>query len=149
MTLRMLPFTQVPLGADRRLLRSEAAASETFTETRSVTTRPREADLDALERRFVLVDRDVVRGFLTHRPFLVPLLFEAQQEVQQFFPGATLHLAVATDPEDESDRHLQLVIHSALSPECAVAQLQALDSAWWIDTIDRARHALSLSIAPE
>jgi hypothetical protein len=142
MSHQALRFTRMPFGTLSTL-------SETITETRSVTTRAREADLDLLERMYIITDRNAVRGFLTHRPFLVPLLFEAHSEIATFFAGAPLRLAVVIDPEDENARHLTLSIMTSLPPSAAVDRLQALDTAWWLDAIDRARGALSTSVTSD
>lgn len=118
------------------------------TETRSATGRPREVDLDAVERFFITEDRNAVRAFLTQRPFLVPLLFEARQEIVLSFGNSPLHLAVTTDSED-GIRHLTLSICTSLPPQAAVAQLQQFDARWWLDALDRARGALLISITSD
>lgn len=141
MSLQSLRSSLLPVSAGN-------AASLT-SETRSVTARAREADLDLLERMFVLADRNAVRAFLAHRPFLVPLLFDSHSEIAKIFPGAPLRLAVVVDPEDENDRHLTLSIVASFQPDVAIKKLQVLDDSWWLDAIDRARCALSISITTD
>lgn len=143
MALRASQFSLWSFG------QSSTTAQQAWTETRSATSRARGVHLDALERLYVIADRNAVRGFLIQRPFLVPLLFEAHQEIARFFTGASLRLAIVTDPEDEHDRHLTLFIVTSLDAEDAVARLQALDAAWWLDALIRARSALSISITPD
>ena len=128
---------------------SNPTTTGSWVETRSATARARDIDLDAIERFFVVPDRNAVRGFLMQRPFLVPLLLEAHGEIGNCFSGSSLRLMVVTDREDEHDRHLTLYIVTSLEPEKALARLQALDEAWWLDTLDRAQGALSISITPD
>jgi hypothetical protein len=143
MALRASRFSLWLLG------QSGTTAQQTWIETRSATSRAHDVDLDALERLYVIADRNAVRGFLMQRPFLVPLLFEAYNEIARFFSGSSLRLAIVTDPEDELDRHLTLYIVTSLEPDDAVTRLRALDTAWWLDALGRARSALSISITPD
>ncbi len=117
-------------------------------ETRSATTRVREFELDAIERFFVVDDRSAVRSFVIQRPFLVPLLFEAYQEISLYFGNASLQLKLITDPEDDS-RRLTVTIMTSLSPDDAVERLQQLDEQWWLDALGRTRGALSISISAD
>ncbi len=123
--------------------------TSTSAETRSATARAREADLDAIERFYITPDRSAIRGFLMQRPFLVTLLFEAHQEIARFFSNSPLRLTLTADPENDDDHHLMLHIVTSLEPEQAIVNLQALDSAWWLDALVRAHHALSISIMPD
>jgi hypothetical protein len=108
----------------------------------------REFELDAIERFFVVDDRSAVRSFVIQRPFLVPLLFEAYQEISLYFGNASLQLKLITDPEDDS-RRLTVTIMTSLSPDDAVERLQQLDEQWWLDALGRTRGALSISISAD
>jgi hypothetical protein len=90
-------------------------------------------------------DREVT-GFLKRNHFLIPLLFEAHDEIKKRFENAALFLEVIADPDASDDRELYALVATHLPPEAALEELERLDQEWWLAAMDRARGKLCIDI---
>ncbi len=81
-------------------------------------------------------DQDVFE-YLKRYPFLMPLLLEASPHLGRCFGDVPTILKVYHDPEDGS-QELMVDIQTRLSPDALVEAVNAFDTAWWLDALDRA-----------
>ena len=105
-------------------------------------------DSDCLKQLYALREPERVWQFLEKHPFLVPLLLEAPTEINHHFPGDSLSLEVAIDPESASsdDDELVLQIATNIEAEESVDRLWKLDEAWWINSLDRAKGKMFINL---
>jgi hypothetical protein len=103
---------------------------------------------------YVLFERYVFRGywqvrrFLEAEPYLVPLLFEAYDEIRRLFgqnTGLALELTYDPDGGPESGELFALV-QTSESVEEALAKLQRLDTEWWLATSRQARGKMNIDV---
>src|SRR6478672_4894131 len=86
----------------------------------------------------------VVEAFLSQHPTLVPLVEEAKQAVQPYFPDSPLVLEMFEDPEFGDPPKLHLVIVPTTDPLDAVSRYQRFQRAWWGTTAPRAQGRLAI-----
>jgi len=101
---------------------------------------------EEIERSFTLRNEPGVAAFLGEHSFLLPLLLESHDRINEQFPNARPVLEVVTDPEGADDFQLALFIHTRLAPEEAIATLERFDDARWLDAMDRARSRLCITL---
>lgn len=104
------------------------------------------ADIQSLERLYTFGEDTVVIQFLERYPFLIPLLLEARDKVQEYFPGSPTVLETVSDPEASGDDQLVLFIVTDSDPEQVLDSLDRLDENWWLDALDRAQGKLGISV---
>lgn len=110
-------------------------------------TVPPHFSIQALERQYIFRHREEVIGFLERHPFLVPLLLEAYNKIDTYFPGyPQVFLEVITDPEEPDDIQLIASIKINLLPDEALEKLDAFDREWWLRSMDRARGELCIHV---
>ena len=103
--------------------------------------------IQTLEQQYIFKDRDEVIGFLDNHPFLVSLLLQAYNKIEKYFPEyPQVILEVVTDPEVPDDSQLVASIKTNLSPDKALERLDSFDSEWWLQSMDRARGELCISV---
>jgi hypothetical protein len=97
-------------------------------------------DLAQIEKYYTLRNSAQVLEFLDKYPFLVPLLSEAPEKINQYFPGDSLVLEFVIDPESESsdDGKLVLLIITEMDDDLSIDHLGELDYFWWLKV---ARHS--------
>ena len=97
-------------------------------------------DLAQIEKSYTLRNSAQVLEFIDKYPFLVPLLSEAPEKINQYFPGDSLVLEVVIDPDSESsdDGKLVLLIITEMDDDLSVDRLGELDYFWWLKV---ARHS--------
>ncbi len=97
-----------------------------------------QAQLHKLEERYSFRDAAEVRRFLVAHPDLIDVLLEAQPYLEKYFgPEPDVVLDVVNDGETASWQQLFAYIQTSLSPDEALAQLDKLDEAWFLDQTDR------------
>jgi hypothetical protein len=91
-------------------------------------------DLAQIEKYYTLRNSAQVLEFLEKYPFLVPLLSEAPEKINQYFPGDSLVLESVIDPESESsdDGKLVLLIITEMDDDLSIDHLGQLDYFWWL-----------------
>lgn len=103
--------------------------------------------LQTLERWFIFRgERAETLYFLEMYPFLVPLLFEAYDEIGEHFSHPLIYLSVAGDPEEFTTDQLVVSIATTLNPEDAVHALGEFDKAWWLNSLKRAQGKLCITL---
>jgi len=102
-----------------------------------------------IEQAYHLQDRDEVLCFLEAYPFLVPLLLEAYDNIQAYFPDSSLSLAVVEEADDTSEPQLVLHIRTPDTPEEAFMALNELDEDWWLDALPFARGHMFINVRPQ
>jgi hypothetical protein len=105
-----------------------------------------ETGIEEIERSFALRNEPGVAAFLGEHSFLLPLLLESHDRINEQFPNARPVLEVVADPEGAHDFQLALFIHTKLAPEEAMATLERFDETWWLDAMDRARGKLCVTL---
>lgn len=107
-----------------------------------------QTDSDRLKQLYAFREPERVGQFLEKHPFLVPLLLEAPTEINYHFPGDSLFLEVAIDPEAVSseDDELFLLIVTNIDAEEAVEKMWNLDEKWWLKASGKSRNKLEISL---
>jgi hypothetical protein len=106
--------------------------------------------LEALAQVFVIENPLAVSAFLDHNPDLAPLLLEAHDAIERYFPdssGTPSVLRVVIDPELIAQQDLVLAILPQVDPEEAFTRFMAFMDGWWLDA--QARAATQLIITTE
>lgn len=97
-----------------------------------------QAHLHKLEEIYSFRDAAEVRRFLVAHPYLIDILLEAQPYLGKYFgPDPDVVLEVVNDRETASWQQLFAYIQTSLSVDEALAQLDELDEAWFLDQTDR------------
>ena len=85
----------------------------------------------------------------SRRLSLTDLLLAAPARIGNYFPGKSLVLDLISDPDTERPEqadHLVLLIATDLDVPEAMAQLQQLEVAWWLEVLPQAKGALSVDL---
>lgn len=103
--------------------------------------------LERVAKAYDVRDAPRVTGFLIANPYLGPLLIEAREQIERFFPSSRKP-AVDLVVDSESEDHEQIFVSIA---ECATAaellkRLRAFDETWWLDAAPRSRGKLLIDI---
>jgi hypothetical protein len=107
----------------------------------------RELEIEQLATHSQFKDGVAVRSFLSRHVPLLLLLREAHHKIKTVFGFETgLALEVFTDPDDDDGQQLFVLIRTALPVDEALAQLERLDEAWWLDAAPRAEGWLNLDV---
>ena len=77
---------------------------------------------------------------------MIPLLREAREKLDGYFPTSEVSLEVITDPEAESDYQLVAAVSTDLPGEDAYRKLKEFDRDWWLDELERSQGLLCISI---
>ena len=94
-------------------------------------------------------EASAIAQFLMQQPFLLSLLVEASEEIEQIFePDVRLFLELEEDPEEDFDE-LFIVIQTDKEGEEALALLSELDETWFLEVLPRARNLLNLTVETE
>jgi len=119
----------------------------TWRQTGEATTILTREQIDSLERLYALRKREEVVDFLSDHPFLVPLLQDADGQIETYFGSySQLILEVVTDPEAVEDRELVLFIQTELPPAEALDSLHRLDRHWWLEASRVSRGKLCIHV---
>ncbi len=109
--------------------------------------------LQSIEQLYTLVERDGVLQFLEGHDFLAPLLLEAHDRIDDYFPSSQLFLSVVVDPEGVPPADatgnvdtLVLSIATRLDPIAAMEKLDQLDHNWWLDALPQAQGRLCINL---
>jgi hypothetical protein len=87
-----------------------------------------------------------VQEFLARHPHLLPLLPDIADRVHDYFPGSSLFLSVASDPEELDREQLAVTIATSLAPNDAVDRLEEFDYGWWLDNLSRAQGKVCVDV---
>jgi hypothetical protein len=99
-----------------------------------------------LHSLFAMSDSRDVATFLNHAPFLEPLLRQAHERLEHYFPGAPQRLAKVVDPEITGDVRLVLDVVVDEDVEPVMARLSRFDREWWLAHAQEARGKLTISV---
>lgn len=113
-----------------------------------VTTTAAVADIERLEQRTSVRDRDEVVPFLTQNPAVVALLLEALDRIPSFFaPDTPLVLDMVHDHEDENDPgDLLAIIRTTLEPNHAMPLFDRFADEWWREASARVTNRFAFSL---
>jgi hypothetical protein len=108
-------------------------------------------DWAEIEKSYTLRNSAQVLEFIDKYPFLVPLLREAPEKINQYFPGAHLFLQVVIDPEGtypEGTSHdeLFMIIATEMDSEESIERLWCLDEDWWLNASLGAQNKLEINL---
>jgi hypothetical protein len=102
----------------------------------------------AIEHLYEFRRSEEVRRFLGAHPFLLPLLEEAHDKIQERFPDSRVFLQVVNDPEDPANTQVVAFVAADCEPLAAFARLQELDASWWLAAMDRAQGKFQINLEP-
>jgi len=125
-------------GANAILIRGDSSTM--------IQTRTADATFSSIESLYSLQGKTAVVQFIDEHSFLIPLLLEAREKIDVYFPNPEVSLEVITDPEAEGDYQLLASVSTNLSAEDAYRRLKEFDRAWWLDTLGRSQGLLCISI---
>lgn len=102
------------------------------------------SEIEQIEKFYTLRNRDEVLKFIEEYPFLIPVLLEAPDKISAYFPGDSLVLDMAIDPESSSadDDRLVLLIATDIDADESVDRLLELDRAWWLNAARLSQHKM-------
>jgi hypothetical protein len=86
-----------------------------------------------------LRERDEIREFLKNNASLIPVLSEAYNKLQIYFPYSTIFAEVIQD-------ELVISVGTTLSPREAKKQLYKFDEEWWLDVCNTSRSKLCITV---
>ena len=105
--------------------------------------------VSSLARTFAFGDEQAVSHYLDKHPFLVPLLWEVDIKIRQYFDvDSPLILEVVKDFESgwEEGDELFAMIPTTLPPAEARQRLRRFDENWWLEASRRGQHRMSINI---
>jgi hypothetical protein len=95
-----------------------------------------------LKTKYSSTDWASVNAYLDENPGTRNILIEASDRIHGYFPGASLHLEVSTDPEGVDPDELRLSIATDIPPKEARMRLRNFDYEWWLSRIHEAKHLI-------
>lgn len=105
-----------------------------------------ETKITILENLYSFYDYLEVYNFIKLNDFLVPLLFEANEEINNYFPnGTSLTLKVEND-EELNHSKLYILINSPTFLEKSLELLDLVDEKWWADAMINADFKLNIDL---
>jgi transcriptional regulator with XRE-family HTH domain len=111
----------------------------------TVTTVNGAATAASLDARITVVDEENVHRLLRSDPDLLSLVNEAAEQLSRYFPGASVHLRYAVDPE-YGDEELVLAAPFGEDVHTAMAALDRFDQEWWFANGRRANSLLLVTL---
>ena len=99
-----------------------------------------------MEGAYSLKEKTAVIQFIGEHSFLIPLLMEAREKLDVYFPNSEVSLQVVTDPETEGDYQLLAAVSTSLPAEDAYRRLKEFDRDWWLDELGRSQGLLCISL---
>jgi hypothetical protein len=103
-----------------------------------------ETHIDLLDKFYTFRGYTKVFSFLRSYSFLIPILFEALGEIDNYFPDRLgLSLEVVQDLENQEEK-LFLKITSFYPNSYEL--LDNLDDNWWLDTMDKAKFKMNIDL---
>jgi len=104
-------------------------------------------EMATLESLYDLRDRSQVMTFVACNLFLIPLLQQIPEKIEEYFGERShLFLEVITDQEEENDKELVVFIRISLSPSEAFVKLKTFDRDWWLDVLAYTRGKLLVHV---
>ncbi len=106
-----------------------------------------ETMLASVSQLYEFADYFMVMRFLRNHPDLAALLLDAHDRLSEHFGDCVRRLAVVVDPDSPDDEgELMVLVRTPLGPRDALAQLRALDEAWWLDALPRADGRMTIDV---
>ena len=105
--------------------------------------------VSSLAGTFAFRDEQAVSRYLDKHRFLIPLLWEVDAKIRQYFDvHSPVILEVVKDFESGSDEDDELfaMVPTTLPPESAIELLWRLDEDWWLGASGRGRHRMNIGI---
>lgn len=99
----------------------------------------------SLDARVTVIDEENVNRLLRSDPDLLPLVNEAAEQISRYFPGTSLHLRYAVDPE-YGDEELVLAAPFGEDVHQSLAALNRFDQEWWFANGRRANSLLLVTL---
>lgn len=132
--------TSYPTSAVSRFFSRLQGTISGMTQTRATD------EAFSIESLYSLKGKTAVIGILDEYSFLIPLLLEAHEKIDVYFPNPEVSLEVIADPEAKGDYQLLASVSTSLSAEDAYRRLKEFDRAWWLDALGRSQGLLCISV---
>ncbi len=100
----------------------------------------------SIEGLYSLRGKAAVARILDEHSFLIPLLMEAREKLDVYFPNSEVSLEVIVDPETEGAYQLLAAVSTSLPAKDAYRRLKEFDRDWWLDEMGRSQGLLCISI---
>lgn len=108
---------------------------------------------DDLNFKILLLDiiysfrnRSEILQFLDNNAFLVPLLYEINSQIKEYFPLTKNVLEVINDPDTEDNIYLVIFIHTDLTTRKAFDKLRSFDKEWWLKASIKADKKIFINV---
>jgi len=108
---------------------------------------------DDLNFKILLLDiiysfrnRSEILQFVENNVFLIPLLYEINSRIKEYFPLAKNILEAINDPDTEDNIYLVIFIHTDLTAREAFNRLKLFDESWWLKVSIRANKKLFINV---
>jgi hypothetical protein len=124
---------------------NEISEATSYPISTMVQTRPMD-DAFSIESLYSLKGKAAVIQFIDEYSFLIPLLLEAREKLDVYFPNSEVSLQVIIGPETEGDYQLLAAVSTALTAEDAYRRLKEFDRSWWLDAMMRSQGLLCISV---
>ena len=110
-----------------------------------------EVRFQKLKRLFVVGDQDQIQRTLKSHPSLMPLLLDAHQNIQRYFPGSEVMLDVSIDPDSLTGDNEELVVSigTQLDGKEALKTLEQFYDDWWSHVSNEATDKIVIGLELE
>jgi hypothetical protein len=120
----------------------EIAEIQDWQQALAVTVIPTYADLQLIERLYIIKNSEEVLAFLAENLFLVPLLLEAKPKIEAQFRNSPVYVEVRVDPEIENETKLVAYISPLYQSTVAFEKFQLFKRTWWLKARRQAQDKL-------
>lgn len=102
-----------------------------------------ETSIEMLERVYTFQGYMNITTYLKNNYFLIPILFEALGEIENYFPNAKNILEVVRDSDSNQEKLFLKIMSSAHN---SLELLDELDENWWLDTLPRTKLKMNIDL---
>lgn len=128
-------------------LKDPLEATSNWLQPRMSTVADVSSIIRPLESIFTFVRPPEVKAFLSDNSYLIPLLFDAREQLSRYFgQNAPVFLEVVSDPGSAGDSQLFALVETSMSPQEAFNALDRLDQYWWLDAGVQSRGNLEIDV---
>jgi len=103
-------------------------------------------DILLLDTIYSFRNRSEILQFLKNNVFLIPLLYEINSQIKEYFPLAKNILEVINDPDTKDNVYLVIFIHTDITAREAFNRLKLFDESWWLRASIKANKKLFINV---
>lgn len=124
-----------------------------FSNTYEETVQTELSTSDDLNFQILLLDiiysfrnSSEVLQFLENNVFLIPLLYEINSRIKEYFPLSKNILEVINDPDTEDNTYLVIFINTGITAREAFNRLKLFDESWWLRASTKSNKKLFINV---